>query len=359
MDTKIKELDIRGHHYNILFNFILLSADQEFLNFSSDYISIMLSPKKIVLLARNRQKGYTKATVADKGHFVVYTADGERFMVHLAYLSNALLKALLQISEEVYGLPGDGPITLPCKADFLEYLLPLMERRPSSEIQKTVLASITAGRCSTPSFIHCGEPSNLPKIAGNIRRGIGVCRKRANDFGMLCGLLQVYLPINPEAPTRRTTALLQPSISLHPFLFSQQLKSVPSSSHVEFQMFSYFNPMYVMGKMSDFKRQRKIFETVHFVLYTADGIRLEVPLNYLDTAIFQKLLKFSEEESGGGITLECNSFFLDCFLSLIQRHHLSKDTQKALLVSIAITWCLTSYLHLKSEKTSEITRDVS
>ncbi|KAJ0963996.1 hypothetical protein J5N97_029118 [Dioscorea zingiberensis] len=60
------------------------------------------------------------SSVAEKGHFFVYTSDGKRFMVPLAYLDNNIFKELLKISEEEFGLPGDGPITLPCDAASME-----------------------------------------------------------------------------------------------------------------------------------------------------------------------------------------------------------------------------------------------
>ncbi|KAH7692285.1 Small auxin-up RNA protein [Dioscorea alata] len=56
------------------------------------------------------------ASVAEKGHFNVYTSEGKCFMVPLAYLDNSIFKELLRISEEEFGLPCDGPITLPCDA---------------------------------------------------------------------------------------------------------------------------------------------------------------------------------------------------------------------------------------------------
>ncbi|KAG9443210.1 hypothetical protein H6P81_019064 [Aristolochia fimbriata] len=59
---------------------------------------------------------------------------------------------------------------------------------------------------------------------------------------------------------------------------------------------------------SDFStRQRKTSEKGYFVVYTADEKRFEVPLNHLNNAIFQELLKMSEDEFGlaanGRITL--------------------------------------------------------
>ncbi|XP_068645259.1 auxin-responsive protein SAUR36-like [Aristolochia californica] len=113
----------------------------------------MLSPKKIIHLARNRQEA-SFMPIADKGQFVAYTTDGERFMVPLAYLSNTLLNALLEVSEDEFGLPGDGPITLPCTVDFMEYVLLLMQRRPNRDVEKAVPTSITTARSSTPSVIH-------------------------------------------------------------------------------------------------------------------------------------------------------------------------------------------------------------
>ncbi|KAJ0960303.1 hypothetical protein J5N97_001874 [Dioscorea zingiberensis] len=60
------------------------------------------------------------SSVAEKGHFFVYTSEGKRFMVPLAYLDNNIFKELLKISEEEFGIPGDGPITLPCDAASME-----------------------------------------------------------------------------------------------------------------------------------------------------------------------------------------------------------------------------------------------
>ncbi|KAJ0960615.1 hypothetical protein J5N97_001491 [Dioscorea zingiberensis] len=60
------------------------------------------------------------SSVAEKGHFNVYTLGGKRFMVPLAYLDNKIFKEPLKISEEEYGLPGDGPISMPCDAAFID-----------------------------------------------------------------------------------------------------------------------------------------------------------------------------------------------------------------------------------------------
>ncbi|KAJ0964017.1 hypothetical protein J5N97_029139 [Dioscorea zingiberensis] len=97
------------------------------------------------------------SSVAEKGHFFVYTSDGKRFMVPLAYLDNNIFKELLKISEEEFGLPGDGPITLPCDAVSMEYVLCMLRRGVSQEVERALLSSIfmsCQSSCSTLAAEH-------------------------------------------------------------------------------------------------------------------------------------------------------------------------------------------------------------
>lgn len=115
----------------------------------------MLSPKRLVEkakrgfpLMRAPSSGACTTVVAEKGHFVVYTVDDARFMVPLAFLKSRLFQELLRVSEEEFGLPGDGPITLACSADSMEYILSLLGRRMSGDVERALLASIIdADRC--------------------------------------------------------------------------------------------------------------------------------------------------------------------------------------------------------------------
>ncbi|KAH7692291.1 Small auxin-up RNA protein [Dioscorea alata] len=86
------------------------------------------------------------SSVAEKGHFFVYTSEGKGFMVPLAYLTNNIFKELLKISKEEFGLPGDGPISLPCDAASMEYMLSMLRRGVSQEVERELLSSI---------FIYC------------------------------------------------------------------------------------------------------------------------------------------------------------------------------------------------------------
>uniref|UniRef100_A0ACD5W5X6 Uncharacterized protein n=1 Tax=Avena sativa TaxID=4498 RepID=A0ACD5W5X6_AVESA len=91
----------------------------------------------------------TSSVVADEGHCVVYTADGARFEVPLAYLGTTVFAELLRMSEEQFGFTsgGDGGrITLPCDATVMDYVLCLLRREASEEVERAFLSSI-AGNC--------------------------------------------------------------------------------------------------------------------------------------------------------------------------------------------------------------------
>nr|DAD46631.1 TPA_asm: hypothetical protein HUJ06_016568 [Nelumbo nucifera] len=101
------------------------------------------------------------AMVAVKDHFVVYTADQNRFVIPLAYLNNPIFIELLRMSEEEFGLPSDGPITLPCNSAFAEYIISMMQRCPSRDLEKALVVTLSTYRCSLSSSLH-QEPGNCP-----------------------------------------------------------------------------------------------------------------------------------------------------------------------------------------------------
>lgn len=124
----------------------------------------MLSPKRLVDKAKKgiplalMRSNSSCRVVADKGHFVVYTVEDVRFMLPLAFLKSPVLQELLKVSEEEFGLPGDGPIKLACSASFMEYILALFQRRVSGEVERALLATIDASRCSSASLLsHVGK----------------------------------------------------------------------------------------------------------------------------------------------------------------------------------------------------------
>ncbi|KAG7655853.1 Small auxin-up RNA [Arabidopsis suecica] len=104
----------------------------------------------------------SSSSTVEKGCFVVYTADKIRFAFPISYLSNSVVQELLKISEEDFGLPTEGPITLPFDSAFLEYLVKLIQRRMDEDTEKALLLSISSARCSfQPQEQQCSTTQQL------------------------------------------------------------------------------------------------------------------------------------------------------------------------------------------------------
>ncbi|XP_058080647.1 auxin-responsive protein SAUR64-like [Magnolia sinica] len=139
----------------------------------------MINPKKLVEMVKKGQKvaalgrrrnsfsrtdgsadsSGCSTSVADTGHFVVYTTDGSRFVIPLVYLSSPIFKELFKMSEDMFGLPCNGPITFPCDAVLINYIVSMIQRSMSEDVEKALLASITLGHCSTSSLQLEGLPN--------------------------------------------------------------------------------------------------------------------------------------------------------------------------------------------------------
>lgn len=91
----------------------------------------MIHPKKLIEMARRWHKKST-----DRGHFVVYTIDGERFMIPLSYLNSKIFEELLKMSEDEFGLSNDGPIVIPCDASLVKHTISLIRRKNSDEADR-------------------------------------------------------------------------------------------------------------------------------------------------------------------------------------------------------------------------------
>jgi hypothetical protein len=131
----------------------------------------MVSAKRLVQMARKWQRmaalarkslmplmsvkavdgsSCSTSSVAGKGHCVVYSADGRRFEVPLLYLSTRVFGELLTISQEFGFASDDGRITLPCDTVVMEYILCLLRREASEEVERAFLNSMVRP-------CHCGN----------------------------------------------------------------------------------------------------------------------------------------------------------------------------------------------------------
>uniref|UniRef100_A0A0A9B7N0 Auxin-responsive protein SAUR36 n=1 Tax=Arundo donax TaxID=35708 RepID=A0A0A9B7N0_ARUDO len=81
-------------------------------------------------------------SVPGKGHCVLYTTDGRRLEVPLAYLGTTIFTKFLWMSHEEFGFTSDGWITLPCDAAVMEYAMCLLRRSTSAEVEKAFLSTM-------------------------------------------------------------------------------------------------------------------------------------------------------------------------------------------------------------------------
>uniref|UniRef100_A0ACD5YCK4 Uncharacterized protein n=1 Tax=Avena sativa TaxID=4498 RepID=A0ACD5YCK4_AVESA len=77
-----------------------------------------------------------------EGHCVVYTIDGARFEVPLPYLGTTVVGELLRMSHEEFGFASDGRITLLCDDVVMEYVMRLLGRNASEEVERALLSSM-------------------------------------------------------------------------------------------------------------------------------------------------------------------------------------------------------------------------
>ena len=82
-------------------------------------------------------------SVASRGHCIVYSADGRRFEVPRTYLGSMVLCELLSMSQEEFAFAGNEcKIMLPCDAVVMEYVMCLLRRSASEEVEKAFLSSV-------------------------------------------------------------------------------------------------------------------------------------------------------------------------------------------------------------------------
>ncbi|KAK8987419.1 hypothetical protein V6N11_027171 [Hibiscus sabdariffa] len=96
------------------------------------------------------------SSVVDKGHFVVYSVDQKRFVLPLEYLKNNIVMELFNLAEEEFGLPGNGILLMPCDANFMEYVIALIKKKPSKEVEKALILSVSTSRCCS-SYLYQQE----------------------------------------------------------------------------------------------------------------------------------------------------------------------------------------------------------
>ena len=65
-------------------------------------------------------------------------------MIPLVYLNNEIVREIFKLSEEEFGLPSDGPVTLPCDSVFMEHVISLIQRGVDKNLEKALLATVSS-----------------------------------------------------------------------------------------------------------------------------------------------------------------------------------------------------------------------
>ncbi|TYI95288.1 hypothetical protein E1A91_D02G269200v1 [Gossypium mustelinum] len=102
------------------------------------------------------------STAVEKGHFVVYSAGQKRFVLPLEYLKKEIVMELFNLAEEEFGLPGNGLLIFPCDATFMEYVIALIKRKPSKDVEKALILSVASSRCSSSNLYQHETSQQLP-----------------------------------------------------------------------------------------------------------------------------------------------------------------------------------------------------
>ncbi|WVZ65773.1 hypothetical protein U9M48_015084 [Paspalum notatum var. saurae] len=115
----------------------------------------LLGRKRLSWVVEKAAADGSCTSVAGKGHCAMYTSDGRRFEVPLAYLGTPVFAELLRMSQEEFGFMSDGRITLPCDAALMEYAMCLLRRGSSAEVEKAFLSTMAVSchraSCMAPS----------------------------------------------------------------------------------------------------------------------------------------------------------------------------------------------------------------
>ncbi|KAF7101392.1 hypothetical protein CFC21_102742 [Triticum aestivum] len=105
------------------------------------------------------------SSVAGKGHFVVYSSDGRRFEIPIACLRTMIFEELLRMSQEEFGFTSEGRITLPCDMTMMEYVMCLLRREASEDVERALLSSI---------ITTCHHPSRMMQAATGLHQQFAV-----------------------------------------------------------------------------------------------------------------------------------------------------------------------------------------
>ncbi|KAI5668153.1 hypothetical protein M9H77_18006 [Catharanthus roseus] len=193
------------------------------------------------------------APVAEKGHVVVYTADHKRYSFPIAYLNNYIFRELLIMVEEEFGVPIDGPITIPCEAVFMDYLISLVQRGATKYVEEALLLSISSSRCSSfYTEIRQHQPPLISLLVSRVDNN--PFSATVDDEEQLMTALRIY---TYNVMYHRIFLRL---IKKNPYEHSERPRHVQSQDHVKFAVGGWeegIGPMAALENSSEWQESGK------------------------------------------------------------------------------------------------------
>ncbi|KAL4186537.1 hypothetical protein AMTRI_Chr09g14560 [Amborella trichopoda] len=105
-----------------------------------------MNSKRIMETARL----WKKQAMRQRGHFVIYTTDGSRFMIPLVYLNHPIFRELFLMAEEKFGFTGCDPLRMPCEAF-----------NASKELEKASVSMASCRAYLASVAVHQTNPANM------------------------------------------------------------------------------------------------------------------------------------------------------------------------------------------------------
>lgn len=82
----------------------------------------------------------------------MYTKEGKRFVVPLRYLNHPIFRVMLELAEEEFGTVVHGPLQVPCEEEFMDYILSVLRKNPSREVENGLISFNTCSEASISAF---------------------------------------------------------------------------------------------------------------------------------------------------------------------------------------------------------------
>ena len=98
-----------------------------------------------------------------KDHFAVYTRERKWFVVPLYYFYHPIFRVLVEMAEE-FGTENHGPLQVPCEEELMDYILSLIRKNPSENVDKVT----TCRGASLSSFLPLFYSILMAKVSAKL-----------------------------------------------------------------------------------------------------------------------------------------------------------------------------------------------